>query len=272
MEKAYRYWVLQPYKMQCNEKNLSEPIEIIKSCFIRPEDLKYYDDIGIDIYKLSGRHQNNEWIERAIEAYASRKSPDNLADVIDTIVLNNNYTEEFHYDYILKSDKEIKAVPEFYSWSSINIDQSKLITIDSKGLEGFMDFFVKGRCNASKDCEDCGYCEEWVEKVIKIDQELAQIYLTAIKQHRNALRRSKFANKYEKLQWDPEVKAFFEKFADNFPPNLKALARASIIAQTEENARERDSELVEKGDLIKAFVKRVPPEYKTAMINAIDAM
>jgi collagenase-like PrtC family protease len=272
MEKAWRYWALQPCKMQCNEKKLSDPVEIMKSCFIRPEDIKYYDDIGIDIYKLSGRHQNTEWIVRVIEAYQNRQSPSNLADIIDSIVLSNKTTEEFHSDFILQSDDEIKAVPEFYSWSAINTDQSKMINIDSKALDGFMDFFMEEGCDASKNCDECGYCGDWVDDVITIDDEMANIYLNAISKHRKALKTSKFAKIQEKVEWDPRVKQMFSKFTQNFPSDIRELSKAAIKAQTEENARKRNSDTINQADLIQAFRQRVPPQFKPFMEKAFEQM
>ena len=272
MEKAWRYWALQPCKMQCNEKKLSSPVELIKSCFIRPEDLKYYDDIGIDIYKLSGRHQNTEWIMRTVNAYMNRESPANLADVIDSIVLSNKTTEEFHSEFILQSDEEIKAVPEFYSWSAINTDQSKMINIDSEALDGFMDYFVDEGCDASKNCKECGYCTDWVDKVISIDEEMANQYLGAISNHRKALKTSKFAKEQTDVKWDPKVEQIFTKFTQNFPSDIRELSRAAVKAQTEENARKRDSETINQSDLIKAFRQRVPPQFKPFMEKAFEQM
>ncbi|TFF97525.1 MAG: hypothetical protein EU541_08120 [Promethearchaeota archaeon] len=272
IKKAWRYWALQPCKMQCNEKKLSDPVEIMKSCFIRPEDLKFYDEIGIDIYKLSGRHQNTEWIMRVVESYWNRKSPSNLADIIDSIVLSNKTTEEFHSDFILKSDEEIKAVPEFYSWSAINTDQSKMINIDSKALDGFMDYFVEEGCDASKNCDECKYCAKWVDKAITIDEEMANIYLNAIKKHRKALKTSKFARELKEVKWDPRVEQMFTKFTQNFPKDIKELSKAAVKAQTEENARIRQSDTINQADLIQAFRQRVPPQFKPFMEKAFEQM
>jgi collagenase-like PrtC family protease len=193
-EKAWRSWAMDPCTMQCNEKKLSSPVELIKSCFIRPEDLFYYDDY-IDIYKLSGRHQNTPWITRAATAYATRRYAGNLVDILDTVIINTNHAQQLHMEFIAQSDAEILDVDEFYVWGTINYNVSDVIMIDNQQLEGFIHHFVNERCDIRRWCSECGYCDQWVDKAIKINPELAQIYLNAIRGHRKALRTSKFAAK-----------------------------------------------------------------------------
>lgn len=271
-EKAWRYWAMQPCKMQCNETKISEPVEIIKSCFIRPEDLKFYDEIGINYYKLSGRHQNTEWITRVAKAYSDYESPANLSDIIDTIVLNNQFTQEFHLDFISKSDEEIKAVPEFYSWSAINVDQSDLIKIHSKKLDNFFKFFVDEGCNSSKDCKECGYCEKWVNSAIEINPELANIYLTAIRNHRRALKTSKFAKIVQRVEWEPKIQEIFDRFVINIPSNIRDVVKNAIIAHSESNARDRNSLQVQEQDIARALINNVPTTYRQSVMFYLSSV
>jgi collagenase-like PrtC family protease len=193
-EKAWRSWAMDPCTMQCNEKKLSSPEEIIKSCFIRPEDIPQYDPF-VDIYKLSGRHQNTRWITRSARAYASRKYTGNLVDILDTVIMNTNHIRQLHMEYIAQSDPEILDVEEFYAWATINYNVSDVVMIDNAELDGFIQHFVKEGCSQRRWCSECGYCDQWVGRAIKINQHLADIYLRAIRGHRKALRTSKFAEK-----------------------------------------------------------------------------
>lgn len=192
-EKAWRSWAMDPCTMQCNEKKLSTPVEIIKSCFIRPEDLKHYDAAGMDIYKISGRHQNTQWITRSATAYAERAFQGNLTDILDTVIMNTNFIEQLHMEFIGQTDREILDVEEFYSWGNINYNVSDVVMIDNAQLGGFIEHFVNDGCNLRRWCNDCGYCEQWADKAVRINPELAKIYLQAIRSHRRALRTSKFA-------------------------------------------------------------------------------
>lgn len=48
------------YLFSCAEKLLSNPVEILKSAFIRPEDLHYYEEAGVDNIKLVERIMTTE--------------------------------------------------------------------------------------------------------------------------------------------------------------------------------------------------------------------
>lgn len=178
--------------MQCNERKITTPVELIKSCFVRPEDLHYYDPF-VDIYKLSGRHQNTAWITRTATAYASRRYPGNLVDILDTVIMNTNHIEQLHLEFIGKTDPEILSVKPFLAWAGINYKVSDMVAIDSTKLDGFIEHFVREGCNPRRWCEECGYCQPWAEKAVTINQEIASVYLKAIREHRKALRTSAFA-------------------------------------------------------------------------------
>ena len=128
-------------------------------------------------------------------AYEARRYAGNLVDILDTVIINTNHAQQLHMDFIAQSDAEILDVDEFYVWGTINYNVSDVIMIDNSQLEGFIHHFVNERCNIRRWCSECGYCDQWVDKAVKINPELAQIYLNAIRGHRKALRTSKFAVK-----------------------------------------------------------------------------
>jgi hypothetical protein len=116
-----------------------------------------------------------------------------LTDILDTVIMNTNYVEQLHMEFIGQTDREILDVEEFYSWGNITYNVSDVVMIDNAQLEGFIEHFVLDGCNLRRWCSDCEYCAQWAEKAIKINPELAQVYLQAIRGHRKALRSSKFA-------------------------------------------------------------------------------
>jgi hypothetical protein len=96
-------------------------------------------------------------------------------------------------EFIGQSDPEILDVEEFYAWGTINCNVSDVIMIDNAKLDGFIQHFVNEGCNLRRWCSKCGYCEQWVDRAVRINQDLAEIYPRAIRGHRKALRTSKFA-------------------------------------------------------------------------------
>jgi collagenase-like PrtC family protease len=149
--------------LNCTLKKIQDTSEIIKSPWIRPEDLKYYQDIGIGWLKLSGRFMDTKWLARCIEAYAKGVYEGNLYDIVD------------HETFRGLSKKFNTSVVNF---DLMGDDISKVehfnIFVNNNKLDGFLDyFFVNGdKCN--KNCNTCNYCKKVADEVIGIDHDLRQ--------------------------------------------------------------------------------------------------
>jgi len=68
--------------MRCSHMFLSQPVEFLRSPFIRPEDIHAYRDVGMDVIKLSDRTEAVEFLLRTARAYASGRYDGNLFDLI----------------------------------------------------------------------------------------------------------------------------------------------------------------------------------------------
>ncbi len=125
--------------MWCTSEKMKDPIEFIKSPWIRPEDVEKYEDIGIHNFKISGREKKTEWIVQRVKIYADRCYDGNLLDFLNPIF----------YGYP-------KYSPEIY--------------IDNKKLEGFIDFFLEGRCEG--DCPSCSHCMTFSQEALSLRGDL----------------------------------------------------------------------------------------------------
>lgn len=153
----------------CQKRELFNLEEYIKSPWIRPEDLHYYEEIGIEHFKITERgFPTNELVKR-VKAYANRNYDGNLLDLIqghgvvesDNLELkkkNVNTTKEIY--------NEIKRVRGL----GCKREAERHIYIDNKKLGGFIDFFVKGNCH--NECDNCNYCKKIKEKVITKNEEV----------------------------------------------------------------------------------------------------
>jgi collagenase-like PrtC family protease len=123
--------------VSCLTKMLSQPAELIRSRWIRPEDLTYYEQIGISKFKLSGRNMPTTWIGRAASAYANRRYDGNLGDILV---------------------------------GSTIAPQTKLprFRIDNHQLDGFLDYFRGRRCSTA--CNTCNYCESVAKRAASIPE------------------------------------------------------------------------------------------------------
>ena len=71
------------YYDKCIIYRLRDPTQIVKSAWIRPEDLKAYEAIGITDFKLSGRTKLVNWIIDCMRFYSERSFEGNVLDILD---------------------------------------------------------------------------------------------------------------------------------------------------------------------------------------------
>lgn len=70
------------YYHKCLTLRIKDPSLILKSPFIRPEDLKEYGHIT-DVFKIGGRSHFIDWILNCVNAYAAESYEGNLMDLMD---------------------------------------------------------------------------------------------------------------------------------------------------------------------------------------------
>lgn len=70
---------------ECWKEFIHHPHEILKSRWIRPEDIEFYERAGISWFKISGRTKSSQWIFLTTEAYLNRRYRGNLLDLFPAI-------------------------------------------------------------------------------------------------------------------------------------------------------------------------------------------
>ena len=157
-------------KLTCQLKKLQRPAELIKARWIRPEDLRYYEEIGIDCFKLVERFRGTESLIHILEAYERRSYPGNLAELL-TLPQEGSY---------LSPNLEITQRPDLIEQERFKEIAEVLrepfpgrLYIDNEKLDGFLDHFRKVDCLRT-DCDLCGYCDRVASRVISIDEEWRQ--------------------------------------------------------------------------------------------------
>ena len=159
--------------LNCLKRKIADPAEIIRAVWIRPEDVHYYEEIGIDRMKLVGRGWLTDALLRVVDAYTNQHYEGNLMDLIYPHVGKTIFTES-------KISRICRGLRYFFRPFSANIFKLRKIEglvsgglpfyIDNRALDGFLKYFLKEDCSL-KSCEDCGYCKEVAERVVKVDIE-----------------------------------------------------------------------------------------------------
>ncbi|MGH9042518.1 MAG: U32 family peptidase [Acidimicrobiia bacterium] len=127
--------------MWCTSEKTRDPGLMVKSPWIRPEDLGVYEALGYDEFKLAGREMDRPWVERVTRAYAARRHDGDL----NQLILGFDQMEPFG------------NVP---------------VRLDNRALDGFVDFFHK-KHDCRMGCRDCHYCDDWALRAGRFEADPA---------------------------------------------------------------------------------------------------
>lgn len=142
------------YMLACTKAKLFNPANLIKSSWIRPEDISLYEAIGVDNIKLADRTKPEDWLIKCYRSYLTRESPSNYFNLLAMTPMN---------------------------LSDFNILQFPKIHIDNKSLNHFIDFFYNNDIDClNRKCEDCKYCDQYANKAISINNNELSFYLNEL--------------------------------------------------------------------------------------------
>lgn len=167
----------------CRYLRLLNPVDFIRSQWIRPEDINIYEEAGIDGIKLIDRGCSTATIVAITKSYYERKYSGNLLDLLPAfhgksprnlmnILLKIRYCLhpfENNIFNILKIHKKIEGI-------NIYIDNAK--------LNGFISGLRVKDCDYLV-CSNCGYCDKIAQEVIQYDKDyvdkICRVYKGLIK-------------------------------------------------------------------------------------------
>ena len=120
-----------PFHTSCNTTKLTNPREFLRAGgVIRPEDIAFYENLGVSYFKISGRSKPATWLPEVVKAYTNRSYEGNLVR-------------------LLGIDPSLKAEEWIY--------------IDNKSLDGFIEGYPRN-CSAG---DEIAYCDHWIKKLYK---------------------------------------------------------------------------------------------------------
>ncbi|MFH1619963.1 MAG: U32 family peptidase [bacterium] len=133
--------------LRCAEKRINSPVELIKSFWIRPEDISVYEDIGITHFKIAGRTFPTGEILHRTQAYSRGKYDGNLLELLETA-----------------------SIPALAAFTGDRTRLSSILHVDNRMLDGFIDFFKEHECGG--ECMDCNYCSDIAKKAVKVTGDI----------------------------------------------------------------------------------------------------
>ncbi len=120
------------FSLNCIQLTKSDPSQILKSCWIRPEDVRKYEEIT-SYFKLVGRTSSKSMVIRSVDAYMSESWDGDLLE----LMAGNLYS----------------------------VGMSHLMHVDNKSLDAVGFFHQVTSCD--KECSECAYCSELIGRLIK---------------------------------------------------------------------------------------------------------
>jgi collagenase-like PrtC family protease len=171
------YCYLQLPYVICSSQKLEDPVNILKARWIRPEDLHYYEEIGISRFKVVERFKTSGALTMAVKAYSDRSFDGNLIDLL-TLPNKGSFLPP-NLAYFNKPDmvdmEQVQAVAGL-----MNFSFNDAITIPNKALDGFLKHFKTHDCRRLS-CDDCGYCQKFFDKVAIYNKDVAMTQANNLK-------------------------------------------------------------------------------------------
>ena len=123
------------YNHRCVLRRYENAANLLKLSWIRPEDIKYYTDIGIQYFKIQGRNH----------------------------VLKGDAVKALGYYFKGSYDGDLLELLNLF-----NPTGSFKVSIDNKSLDGFLEPYFREENFCNSDCGNCNYCENFARKCIDI--------------------------------------------------------------------------------------------------------
>lgn len=165
------YCYLQFPYYNCTLKKFTDPVEIIKARWIRPEDLRAYENIGYTKFKVVERFKRSEVLLTTVKAYQDRSFDGNLIDIL-TLTNPDVYLQP-NFEYFNKPE-HVNVAMIARVGGLMDFALRDFIHIDNKKLDGFIEFFQENGSCRNRDCDRCRFCRETFERVGKFDPQEAQ--------------------------------------------------------------------------------------------------
>ena len=169
--------------LRCSLLRLAEPANYLRSEWIRPEDLRRYEEMGYHSFKLTERGAPSEVLLTRVRAYAARRYHGNLLDLTQPFghraarsQTQPAYPKLWELREFLRPRQ---ASPlRLLRWRELAHEMGMLyplqrdppVIVDNRALDGFLDPIAERSC-AERDCSACGHCARIAARAVHIDHQ-----------------------------------------------------------------------------------------------------
>ncbi len=174
-------FVLDYCFLNCSKARLSDPVNLIKAVWIRPEDLSRYEKLGIDSFKIVERSCPGDLLVKRAQAYSSRSFDGNLWELVGPVAqikkqngasrsqrLRMILTQLRPHLVNLESLIEMKRYAEAIVPHQFDVNSAHVF-IDNRELDGFLESVSNADC-VNHICASCRICESYTNKSVRINE------------------------------------------------------------------------------------------------------
>ncbi|MDD5669400.1 MAG: U32 family peptidase [Candidatus Omnitrophica bacterium] len=166
---AYRGYSLDYCFIICRFNRLRDKINFIRSNWIRPEDTRYYESLGVDSFKIVDRRLSTGILANIITAYVRDGRYD--GNLLDLLPVFHGRTFNAHKDwkrrlFLLRNffhSNFFETVGFLKLFDAVNMH------VDNASLDGFLEN-MPADCDGNS-CDSCSYCRDTAEKSVKVDEK-----------------------------------------------------------------------------------------------------
>ncbi len=169
--------------LKCTEMKLRDPVNYVRSEWIRPEDLAVYEELGYDLFKIAERDIPTAIMAARVKAYAERRYDGNLLDLVQPYAFGGVGAQERYYRrgigwflrYAVRPGLAnparmmvLKRLADALSMTR-PVAGPPPVFVDNRALDGFMERFRKEGCRDA-DCEVCRWCHDFAARAVRVDE------------------------------------------------------------------------------------------------------
>jgi collagenase-like PrtC family protease len=175
--------------LHCSAKKLREPLNYIRSTWIRPEDLVHYQRLGYTNFKLVERSCSTDLLVKRVAAYSAQSFDGNLLEIAGPVAQVGKEQgatawQRMRMAALMARPLKIKIASllktKRYAQAALfsAFDKARApVYIDNRALDGFLAGQIDHSC-FERDCGQCGYCAAWADKAITMNETYRSGMLT----------------------------------------------------------------------------------------------
>lgn len=158
---------------KCSSMTLRDPTLLIKSNWIRPEDLPRYGRMGFTRFKILERNAPTEVLVARVRAYEQGRSPANLLELIQPFGFKKDVRKEagWFLGLLLERPRLIFSLYKLLKLRGLLYPlKGNPLTLESGKIPAdFLDEVARRPCTTTQDCTRCEYCGDIARAAYRVE-------------------------------------------------------------------------------------------------------